>query len=76
MAFLSSDLPTQAWEFQIHFHYHYHFGTTSAIWSKSCGWDMPPATGFREAKEKRALLFLFQPPASKAVPEQLIIEEK
>lgn len=38
--------------------------------------DMPPATGFREAKEKRALLFLFQPPASEAVPEQLIVEEK
>ncbi|XP_054571571.1 sal-like protein 2 isoform X4 [Eptesicus fuscus] len=38
--------------------------------------DMPPATGFREAKEQRALLFLFQPPASMAVPEQLIVEEK
>lgn len=72
MVFLSSDLPTQAWEFQIHFHY--HFSTTIDIGPRVVAGDLPPATEFREAKEKRALLFLFQLPASKAMPEQLIEE--
>lgn len=38
--------------------------------------NVPPAMGSREAKEKRAPLFLFRSPASKAVPEKPVREEK
>ncbi|XP_036103165.1 sal-like protein 2 isoform X2 [Molossus molossus] len=68
VAFLSSDLPATP----------VSSISTSAppvlFGPRTVAGKVPPATRFRDVKEKRA--FLFQSPASKVVPEQLIIKEK
>lgn len=76
VAFLSSDLPTKP-------------QSSSSISTTTSGpappvlfgpgtvaGKLPPAVGSREAKEKRAPLFLFWPLASKTVPEKPNTEEK
>ncbi|XP_064148345.1 sal-like protein 2 isoform X3 [Loxodonta africana] len=74
-AFLSSGLPTKPWSSS-------SSSTTPGLappvlfGPKTVAGKVLPGTASREAKEKKAPLLLFRPPASKAVPENPIVEEK
>ncbi|XP_020954946.1 sal-like protein 2 isoform X1 [Sus scrofa] len=78
VAFLSSDLPTKPQSSSS-----ISISTTTSgpappvlFGPGTVAGKLPPAVGSREAKEKRAPLFLFWPLASKTVPEKPNTEEK
>uniref|UniRef100_A0A452TDZ0 Sal-like protein 2 n=1 Tax=Ursus maritimus TaxID=29073 RepID=A0A452TDZ0_URSMA len=75
-AFLSSDLPTKPRSSSSTSTTTLGLAPPVLFGPGTVAGNLPLAMGSREAKEKRAPLFLFRSPASKAVPEKPIIEEK
>lgn len=76
MAFLSRDLPTKPQSSSSTSTTTTGLAPSVLFGPGTVAGKVPPATGSREAKEKRAPLFLFWLPTSKAEPEKPIIEEK
>ncbi|XP_022368024.1 sal-like protein 2 isoform X4 [Enhydra lutris kenyoni] len=75
-AFLSCDLPTKARSSSSTSTTALSLAPPVLFGPGNVPGNVPPTMGSREAKEKRAPLFLFRSPASKAVPEKPVMEEK